>query len=262
MKHRTSAPPEVCIAISALGSGCDGIDLPARVFGLEYLVLLQDPSAADPEALAALAARGDTEIVPLEGRGLSNSRNAALEHAEAPLILFADDDQTLFPEAIQKLAGLFATDPTLVLAAGWRKESFAGKSTRSYELSMYNSGRICAPEFMIRRAAVLEAELIFDPAFGVGAEFGIGEDYIFVTDILRAGLKGISAPVITGSHPHPSTGDIWHNTRTLNARREVLKRVFGWRAGFISIAYALKHFKKFSSLGDILRFVFSRVRIY
>ena len=244
----------VTVAISTLGGGVARIRLPQPVAGIDYLILLQQPQAAPTDACAALTGgRGDVVVAELPDRGLSNSRNAGLTQARGDLVLFSDDDVTLAPEGILALRDHFSADPALALAAGWRAERLppAGALSR---LTRFNSGRICAPEFMVRRDEVKRLGLRFDPEFGLGARHGLGEDYVFVTDILRAGGRGRAVPVVTGSHPHISTGERWDEPELLRARQAVIGRVFGIWAAPVRIAYALRHRRRFSTLALILSF--------
>ncbi len=248
------APLGVCIAISTLGAGLSRIRLPAPSAGLTYMILLQCPEAADPGIRKALEARADTQVLALEGRGLSNSRNAALAQADQPLVLFADDDQTLDPAGIMALAQAFVQDPGLALAAGWRAERLSTRA-RAQRLTRLNSGRICAPEFMVRLAPIRAAGLRFDPEFGLGARYPVAEDYIFVCDILRAGLAGVSLPVVTGAHPHDSTGDNWSDPDLMRARQAMIRRAFGPWAPLMRLAYALKHRRRMGGVGRALGFI-------
>ncbi|MVO18522.1 glycosyltransferase family A protein [Parasedimentitalea huanghaiensis] len=250
-------PPEVCpadyvtVAVSTLGAGLLHLRLPDPCAGITYLILVQQPQAGAAEVFAN---RSDVRVVLLGGIGLSNSRNAALDQAETALLLFADDDMILDLQGIQTLAECFKTDPQLALAAGWRTERLPAKAEQ-VTLTRFNSGRICAPEFMVRRAAVQAAQIRFDPDFGLGAHHGLGEDYVFVTDLLRAGLTGISVPVATGSHPHASTGGNWVDPKLNPARQAVLTRVFGRMAPLIRLVYALRHRKRLGGLGAVIRFI-------
>jgi len=250
-----ASPPqlEVLIAVSTLGTGLARIQLPEPCAGLSYLILVQQPQAG---AADSFANRGDVRVLLLEGTGLSNSRNAALDQAEAALLLFSDDDIALDLQGIQALAGCFKTDPHLALAAGWRAEYLPATAMQT-QLTRFNSGRICAPEFMVRRAAVQAAQIRFDPDFGVGARHALSEDYIFVTDMLRAGLTGISVPVTTGSHPHASTGENWSDPALNQARQAVLARVFGRLAPVVRLGYALRHRKRLGGMRAVILFIFS-----
>jgi len=242
------AATSVTVAISTLGQGIRRIDLPDPEPGISYLVLHQRPEAG------AGCARPDVTLRLLDSLGLSNSRNAALELAVDDLVLFADDDVGLNLEGIRQLAACFAEDPDLALAVGWRAEQFSADAV-SAPLTRFNSGRVCAPEFMVRRSVIQALGVRFDPDFGLGARHGVGEDYVFVTDILRAGGKGWTWPVVTGTHPHASTGDRWDEPALLAARRAVLTRVFGRWAGPVRLAYALRHRRRFAGVTQLLQFV-------
>jgi len=246
----------VTVAISTLGQGLHRIQPPRAVADITYLILLQRPEEADPEVRAALTARADLQVIPLGGIGLSNSRNEALKQAKTPFLLFADDDQSLDPAGILLLAETFFQDSDLALVAGWRRERLPQKARPRQALTRFNSGRICAPEFMVDLPRIRAAGLWFDPEFGLGAGYGIGEDYIFVCDILRAGLRGMAVPVVTGSHPHESTGDNWSDPKIMRARQAMISRVFGPWAPLIRLAYGWKHRWRFGSGRRIFTFIF------
>ncbi|CUH80811.1 Glycosyl transferase family 2 [Tritonibacter multivorans] len=244
-----SGPVDLTVAISTLGAGIDRIQLPEPVAGIRYLVLHQCP-----QQVSSVLLRADVRVVALDTVGLSNSRNAALEQAETDLLIFADDDTTLFLDGVQSLAQSLAAAPDLALAVGWRAERLPSQARRAY-LTRFNSGRICAPEFMVRRSLFRTAGVRFDPDFGLGARFGLGEEYVFVTDALRAGLRGITLPVVTGSHPEESTGDLWSDPTLMAARQAVIARVFGRWALAVRAVYMLRHRHRFDSLEGRLRFV-------
>lgn len=247
----------VTIAVSTIAARLPGLDLPPPCPGVEYLILVQPPGNA--ACAARIAVRGDVRRCDLQSRGLSLSRNAALDHATGALVVFADDDMTLSIDGITALARAFQDDATLDFAAGWRRERLprAGRRARLRRLHHFNSGRICAPELMVRRSTV--AGLRFDPEFGLGARHGLGEEYVFVTDALKAGLRGRSFPVVMGSHPEASTGEDWTAPRLVRARLAVLDRVFGPWVAPVRVAYALRHRRRFGNWRMVWRFARGRM---
>ncbi|MCE8519054.1 glycosyltransferase family 2 protein [Ruegeria pomeroyi] len=243
----------VTVAISTLGSRVGGLSLPPQVAGISYLVLIQRPGKT---AAAALQARGDVRFETLETVGLSYSRNAALALADGAFVLFSDDDLVLDPQGILALRDLLVANPRLTFAAGWRRERLprSGRRAGIRRLGLFNSGRICAPELLVRRRRVMRAGIWFDPNFGIGARYPVGEEYAFVSDMLKARLRGQSVPIVTGSHPHESTGDDWMDDRLLVARQALLRRVFGIRAPVIRMLYAIRHRRRLGGAGAALRF--------
>ncbi|MFP3385580.1 glycosyltransferase [Tritonibacter sp. SIMBA_163] len=244
----------VTVAISTLGMGVSRIQLPEPVAGIEYLILLQAPEESlAPRGTFRAERRADVRFVELPDRGLSRSRNAGLAYAHTDLVLFSDDDVTLEPEGILTLRDHFVSDPNLALAAGWRRERLP-QAARKQHLTRFNSGRICAPEFMVRASVVARLGVQFDLNFGLGAYYGVGEDYVFVSDILHAGGRGVALPVVTGSHPDVSTGEKWSDPRLLRARQAVINRVFGSWALPVRFAYGMRHRRRFANFEQLFAF--------
>ena len=109
------------VAISAMTDRRAGLVLPPPCPGLRYLLLVQEARGpADAGFAPELLARADLRIVPLPGRGLSNSRNAALELAEDPYLAFSDDDLVLEPRGLLLLREVLRGDDRLDLVAGQR----------------------------------------------------------------------------------------------------------------------------------------------
>ncbi len=248
--------PSLTIVIATLGDQVKALVLPDAAPDLDYLVCVQQDTGIRPE----WTKRPDVRLMPLSSIGLSRNRNAGLAAAEGALVLFCDDDIQLCPSGIDQLRATFVSDETLALSIGWRKGTCPTKGRRAgpYALTRFNTGHACVPAIMIRRFDIIQSGITFDPDFGVGAPYPLGEDYIFVTDILSAGFKGRGFPIEVGAHPHASSGDNWRCPDLMRARQKVLKRVFGhWHAG-LRIIYALKHRRRFNSPLHALHFALGR----
>ena len=252
-----STPSEITIAIATLGASAATVALPAPVRGLRYTVFMQDPVSPLPHST-----RADVTYVALETLGLSHSRNSALAHCITPLLVFADDDMVLDTDGVKRLAVQMGQDSKLGFSAGWRAGRMpkTGRRAAPYRLRKLTAGRVCAPELMVRVEAVRAAGVQFDTAFGVGAQHPVGEDYIFVCDMLDAGLCGAAFPIVTGTHNGLSTGDNWSDTTILRARRTVLDRCFGAWSPMVRAAYALRHAKRLGGVRGAWRFWTGAIR--
>jgi glycosyltransferase involved in cell wall biosynthesis len=238
------------IAVSTVGDRMTAITLPPPSQGVSILVLVQQPGE---NCEARFCDRNDVRVIRLTSLGVSRSRNAALDRATTDLLLFLDDDISLNMSGVDAMRAMFAAQPDLALAAGWRHEHVPN-TPRLRRLTRFNSGRVCPPGIMVRTNAFATAKIRFDADFGVGTTLPAGEEYIFVTDALKAGLRGLSVPVIMGSHPGPSTGDHWGRSDLLLARQQVLRRVFGNAAIFIRPVYAWKNRNRFKTRSQAVRF--------
>jgi hypothetical protein len=233
----------VTIAISTLGAGVEKIGLPPPSPGISFLILVQD---APEGAGQRFSDRPDVTLHCLDTIGVAKSRNAALDLAQGDLVVFGDDDLIWNIAGIQDLRDSFKADPKLDLVLAWRQERRPLDVGPNKPLTRFNSGRAGAPEMIIRLSAIREHGIRFDTDFGLGGRYGIGEEYVFITDALRAGLHGLSMPVITCSHPHDSTGDNWSDPTLLQGRHAILKRVFGPLAILVRPVYAVRHRRKFT----------------
>jgi hypothetical protein len=242
---------KVTLAVAAMGRAEIALSRENLPDWCQLLVIVQKPEDVTARQSGDLR----QEEVYDDGIGLSRSRNLALRLAATDLVLFVDDDMTLDLKGVARLRAEMIADLTLALAVGWRAGRLPPGTSRPVKLGKLNSGRVCAPEFMVRKSLIDKKGIQFDESFGVGTACPTGEDYIFVTDAMSAGLVARSYPVVTGSHPHQSTGDNWHDQALLAARRKVLSRVFGGWAPLLRVAYAAKHLQALGGLVGAWKFV-------
>ncbi|CAN5691354.1 hypothetical protein BH23PSE1_BH23PSE1_01620 [soil metagenome] len=254
--------PSLTVAVSTRGSRALGLDpaaLPAAP-GLDWLVLVQEPRS-DPRLgphLDALAARDGVSVARLAGTGLAQSRNAGLDRAAGEIVLIADDDAPHLPGALAQVRRFFAEHPGLDLLVG-RALTPDGRPRRRptppRALTLFNAGRATSHEIAFRALPVREAGIRFDEGFGAGAGTGafLGEEYIFLADCLRAGLKGAHRPIAIAGHEAASSGHRWAGSEA--ARAAVLARVFGRAAPLARAGFALRNLRRFAGPRALLRFL-------
>ena len=95
--------------------GLDGLQRAAQmtlpaVDGVRYRICMQNPDGAVIELPEALR-RPDVDFFQHPTRGLSLNRNAALDRAEADIILIADDDLHYSDAGLRAVIDTFAADP-------------------------------------------------------------------------------------------------------------------------------------------------------
>ena len=227
----------VTVAISTLGERVSRIVLPPPTQGISWTVLAQDPPRTWPDTLI----REDVACHPLPGRGLSKSRNAALDLVTTDLMLLADDDLEFRPDGILTLAAHMAGDPGLALCTGIvaRPHTTHGKTARDWKV--LRAGRIMSAEIMLRRSRLAELGVRFDEDFGLGTATPTGEEYILMADVLQAGGRATYLPALLAHHPGESTGQDWDDPALIAARFRVIDRVFGRLALPVRLAFALRH---------------------
>lgn len=243
------------VAIGTTAARLEQIDLaalPAQA-GVEYKIFVQEAECLP------LPKRADLSLIAIKGRGAARNRNAALTSITTPLLLFADDDLTFDPARYSALIARFAANPAAdFLCAQLSDET--GKPRKRYSpdatpARWSNCGKLGTPELALRPAAFRAKRIYFDESFGAGTPNHLGDEYIFLCDAMRSGLKGQHVAITLASHPRVSSGTE-NNAQILDIRKRVLIRALGrWKSCPARWGFALKHWRDFPSLVSLLRFL-------
>ena len=236
---------------STLSNRVKNISFPQRSANREFIVLVQNPNEE-----RYVFDKPQTKLVELKSRGVAKSRNAALKHASGKYLIFGDDDITFDEAGLDALINYFEANPNcaIILAqtsdeTGTLRKSYPSKP---HKLSKYNSAKAATYEMMVRVDAVRGAGVTFDENFGAGAENYLGDEYIFIADALRAGLKGHYLPIVLAIHPTESSGSFRDTKQDAIVRSQIFSRVFGAWAPVMRLLFVLKPpFKKFSFRNSI-----------
>ncbi len=250
-----SERPLLTIAYSTLPNRVKAIVFPERRADREVLVQVQNP-----QEISYVVSEKSAKIIEMRSVGVAKSRNAAIERASGKYLLFADDDITFSEAGIEEALKYFEANPDCAIALTQAKDD-SGALRKEYfkevkPLRLTNSARAATYELMIRVDAFREKGIKFDENFGAGAENYLGDEYIFISDALRAGLKGVHLPVVLATHPTESSGSRWGSEQDLSARQKVFSRVFGWRAPLYRAAFLLKTKNPNPGFIKSLKFIF------
>lgn len=244
----------VTIGISTLANRMHKIALPKAMPGVQYLIMVQ---GGTPDGILPDHARPDVTYHQLDLTGVAQSRSAVMDHCQTPLLLFMDDDVEMRPEGINAMGQYMTAHPGLSIITGTiLHQTHSVSNTAPHALTRWNTARIMTPELMVRVAKIRESNLRFDPDFGINGTYPIGDEFVFVTDLLKKGHSGMRVPIVIGTHDGHSTGDIWADAEMLNARQAVLKRVFGRWAVLVQIGFAIKHRRRLGGWPAAIRFAF------
>jgi len=142
-------------------------------------------------------------------RGLSRSRNIAIEHSKAEFVVLTDDDmeyrknyaKTIF-ESFEK----YNDADILAFQVQGIESKFKDYSRNAKSVSFMRSMKISSVELVFRRNTIIQNNIKFNENFGSGAEFKMGEENIFLFQCLKNKLKIQYIPcVIADLHMEEST---------------------------------------------------------
>ena len=210
---------DLTIGYSARVNSANNIQL---IEGTKNLVVIQNPNN---EALPKFNPK--VRIIEQKLSGVTKSRNAVLENTETKYLLFGDDDVSFESDSIVKVIDYFEANPqiSIILTQAVDESGKLRKPypKKSHALTLTNSAKAATYEMFIRVAAIKQNGIRFDENFGAGAKNYLGDEYIFIADGIRSGLKGTFLPIVIAIHPTDSSGN-FRNTRTdLKVRAAVFK---------------------------------------
>ncbi len=217
---------------------------PAIGYIVIHQIFAENTEQSWQDAAARLKARADVCLLQTASRGLAKSRNMALRAATAPLVLLADDDITFTPELLAIVTGAFAALPAADVIT-FRFTNEQGQHRKRYptaivQRSYRNFFKVSSVEVALRREALQSSGVRFDERFGLGAEYPVSEENIFLADLHKAGKKIYFYPADLLVHPDETSGANWNNTY-LRARGALFRRVFGWVGLPLLLLFIAKH---------------------
>ena len=220
--------------------------------GVKNLVVIQNPSnEIVPEF------DGRVRVIEQKLTGVTKSRNAVLDNTESRYLLFGDDDITFIADSILKVINYFEANPEISIILTQAVDG-SGNLRKPYPrklqaLTLTNSAKAATYEMFIRVAAIKQNGIRFDENFGAGAKNYLGDEYIFIADGIRAGLKGTFLPVVVAVHPTESSGNFRNTRADLKVRAAVFTRVFGIWSPIMRFLFLIKPpIKKFGLRNSLL----------
>ena len=245
------------IGYSTLAERASNINFPKTGQDREVLVVVQNPN------LAPFKVKDDADkVLELKTRGVAKSRNAVLQNASGKYLIFGDDDITFDEAALRQLIDYFESHPecSIVMAqtvdeTGALRKSYPAKQ---HKLTRFNSAKAATYEMMVRVDAIKSKGVSFDESFGAGVPNFLGDEYVFITDALKKGLRGVFLPIQVAIHPKESSGNTWGTRRDLTARAAIFSRVFGKTAPIFRALFLLKSRKASVGFVNGLRFILGK----
>jgi hypothetical protein len=261
--------PTLTFGYSTLADRLSNIQLPDLANNPDWDVLITVQSGNSdmptPEQLAKAPTGERVKLLSFSGAGVTKIRNQVLENAQGDYLVFADDDIS-FDEKGLRQAIQVMEDSKLTLLLGQAVDE-TGKLRKSYptavqKLTKFNSGKAATYEMLVDVKAVRLSGARFDENFGAGADKTyLGDEYIFIADLLTKDQACSFVPVVLATHPTDSSGSGWGTTRDRKARALIFDRVFKGNRTLPYMARAAFGFRKLGkglTLKTWLQFIFRK----
>ena len=255
---------KLTIGYSTLVARLGNIKLPDLTNYPDWDVLITVQSGDDsvPDLTKAPAR---AQLLGFPGRGVTKLRNQVIENAKGDYLIFADDDVTFnLAELAKAIEYIQKNDLALLLG---QASDQTGKLRKKYptgvnRLDKLNSAKAATYEMVIDLKKVRASGVRFDERFGAGADITyLGDEYIFICDLIDAGLKAEFVPLTLAMHPEQSSGSRWGTPLDRQARSLVFDRAFRGNRTLpylARIGFGARKLGKELSFTEYLRFIFKK----
>lgn len=242
------------VGYSTLAERIENISQPEIGIPHEIFISIQNPKGVD----FSLPTKFQFQSVTSNEKGVAKSRNVVLKNTKTKYLLFADDEIKFLNDGIKAAISYLEANPAcdLVLAQAIDTNGQLRKTYPSKEVALtkFNSAKAATYEMIVRVDSARSKGVSFDESFGAGVENFLGDEYIFITDLLKKGGKAVFLPVTIAIHPEESSGSRWGTESDMRARAQVFSRVFGLYAPLIRTIFFLKNYRNFGGFKNIFRF--------
>lgn len=186
----------------------NSVEVLVSAMNLSDISIISKTNISTNSVLINQCDREDFQIVDIENlkikyfstkeRGLSNSRNKAIELATGDICLICDDDEFLYDDYEKTIIKAYSDLPDadiIVFKFNYPHKKYSNKIKK---INYLNVSTISSVEISFKRERIYNLDIRFDKYFGSGAIYSSGEENKFLYDCLNKGLKIYYVPLEIG----------------------------------------------------------------
>lgn len=163
-------------------------------------------------------------------KGLSRSRNLAINNAKLDLCLFADDDVSYEENLNEIIVEAFSKNNLADIITFQLVNSKGELYTNYPDIIKHNKKTVTYVNSVViafKRNEVIKKNALFNVYFGIGTTFETGGEYVFLRSALRKGLKIFFEPKVLLEHPDFSSGKAITDDKIVYARTAIFYKYNG-----------------------------------
>lgn len=184
-------------------------------------------------------------------KGLSKSRNMALNNSAADICVIADDDMTYHDNYANVIEKAYLDYPEADIIAfqvkryGNPKREKTFRKEKNWE-NYLSTMKISSVEITFRRNSIIDNNILFNENIGAGTGFPNGEESTFLYAALKNGLKILYLPIEIGIVDISDSS--WHNGYDDNHFKAIGARYYNMTNkfyGFLILQFALRKYSEY-----------------
>lgn len=177
-------------------------------------------------------------IVFSSDRGLSNSRNRAIDEASGDICVLCDNDGIPVENADKIIEVAYEKVPDAdIIVFDETKKNFGEKIKKLNKLSIL---KVSSTEITFNRERI-KGKIVFNPNLGAGTSIGSGEENMFLMDAKKKSMRIYYYPQKIMSWPEelytPSTWNLGMDKQYFYNRGRAMQYVLGRRVGLLYCFY-------------------------
>lgn len=183
------------------------------------------------------------ELLTYRERGLSRSRNHALDEVNSDIVVIADDDiyyEDDYDQTIARAYDEFPRADVIIFHVDSDNPRQRKKILKKGKLNRIMTLKVASWQITFKRESILNSNIRFDENFGAGTQNYMGEENIFLYDCARKGLKIYYMPnkIATLKDTAESTWFEGYTERYFMVKGAIYRRMSGlfWVAFMIQFA--------------------------
>lgn len=131
-------------------------------------------------------------------KGLSKSRNMAIQKSQADICVIADDDmwyENRYEKTILNAYNKYPDADIIAFKVERENKKFRAKIKKEKRVKWLGSMKLSSVQITFKRKSILNKKIIFDERFGAGSIYFFGEENIFLFDCLKQKLIIYYVPI-------------------------------------------------------------------
>jgi glycosyltransferase involved in cell wall biosynthesis len=173
----------------------------------------------------------NVRVINVNEKGLSKSRNLAIENASKKICLVADDDVVYYSNFENQIIYAFNQNPEASIITFNHQRQGVDKPQNScqkiFNHTLKTIWNVNSIEIAFKIKDIKENNIHFDENFGLGSYFETAEEYLFLMDAIKLRLSGLFCPSVIVSHPLISSGENQGSDEILFARAALFYKAKG-----------------------------------
>jgi len=202
-------------------------------------------------------------------KGLSKSRNLAIQNANKEIALFADDDVIYTKGFDKQIVDAFNALKSSVITFNHQRIGLfhpQNPATKHYLHNFKTIWNVCSIEIAVKTEEIRNARIGFNEQFGLGSYFETAEELLFMRGVLRHKIQASYFPVVVVSHAMLSSGEAQGSDKLIFARAALSYHLYKQLAYFWLPKYLFFLYRhRLISKNEILKkmkFGFSGIKKY